>query len=102
MRGAQGTAQQHLCWETPSDRLDVITCAAENGGGTPEMYHIGSYSTYPILLVHLETISRPLLITTEIQKAASTALICRILVTWAQGGHLRSYKEVPPALHQSI
>jgi len=39
--------------------------------------------------------SKPILITAEIQKAASTALICRILMTWAQGGHLRSYEEVP-------
>jgi len=43
VRGAQGTAQQHLYWDTTSDRLDVITCAAVNGGGTPQMYHIGSY-----------------------------------------------------------
>jgi len=62
-----------------------------------------THSTYPIITCPPGNAnSRPLLITAEIQKAASTALICRILVIWAQGVHVRSYKEVSPALHQSI
>ena len=39
MKGAQGTSRQRItCAGTQSDLLDVITCAAVNGGGTPQTY----------------------------------------------------------------